>query len=269
MVTWEFSWHLLDYLEIRNAWHLAWLPVVSLLLLFCIAKRLPWPFTKHQESYRQFTVPILMVGLVLWSVFQLSSSAKASPLPWIPILNPLDLMQIIVLITVYALFDKLLPLFITKRFDLIVKNQLQTRQVVIYSVLVGAFIWANVDLLRAVHHWNGVAWQFPSLLMHDLSQTVLALFWALCGLSLSVFSSRKSNRTLWFCGAGLLVLVVLKLILVDMSAQETIERIVSFTGVGLLLVAVGYFSPLPPKKEDSGTVKPNTDNSVQSTTNEE
>jgi len=39
------------------------------------------------------------------------------------------------------------------------------------------------------------------------------------------------------------------LFLVDLSHVGTIERIVSFVGVGLLMLVIGYFSPLPPSAE--------------------
>jgi uncharacterized membrane protein len=37
--------------------------------------------------------------------------------------------------------------------------------------------------------------------------------------------------------------------LVDLSRIGSIERIVSFVGVGLLMLIVGYLSPLPPAAE--------------------
>jgi uncharacterized membrane protein len=37
---------------------------------------------------------------------------------------------------------------------------------------------------------------------------------------------------------------------VDLSSVGTIERIVSFIGVGLLMLVLGYFSPLPPVAEN-------------------
>ncbi|MBC8119662.1 MAG: DUF2339 domain-containing protein, partial [Burkholderiaceae bacterium] len=40
--------------------------------------------------------------------------------------------------------------------------------------------------------------------------------------------------------------VVVKLFFVDLSAQGTIERIVSFVGVGLLIMLIGYLAPVPP-----------------------
>jgi uncharacterized membrane protein len=109
------------------------------------------------------------------------------------------------------------------------------------------FLWMNVDLLRAVHHWGGVAWAMPEIVIADISQTVLSLFWAICGLGITFYATQKQHRKLWVYGASLLGLVVVKLFVVDLSAQETIERIVSFTGVGVLLTLVGYFSPIPPK----------------------
>jgi uncharacterized membrane protein len=38
---------------------------------------------------------------------------------------------------------------------------------------------------------------------------------------------------------------VLKLFAVDLSNAGGIERIVSFIGAGLLMVAIGYIAPLP------------------------
>jgi len=50
----------------------------------------------------------------------------------------------------------------------------------------------------------------------------------------------------------LLGLVVLKLFLVDLSGTGTVARIVSFIVVGILMLVIGYFSPMPPaKKEES------------------
>ena len=48
-------------------------------------------------------------------------------------------------------------------------------------------------------------------------------------------------------GADLMFTVVLKLLLLDLSNVGTIERIVAFVGVGLLMLVVGYFAPAPPK----------------------
>jgi uncharacterized membrane protein len=48
-------------------------------------------------------------------------------------------------------------------------------------------------------------------------------------------------------GAGLLGIVVIKLFLVDLASHGTVERIVSFVAVGLLMLIIGWFAPLPPQ----------------------
>jgi uncharacterized membrane protein len=81
----------------------------------------------------------------------------------------------------------------------------------------------------------------------DLTQTLMSLVWSVLGLVGTFYAARIKHRQLWLVSAILLAVVVLKLFVIDLSAQDTIERIVSFTGVGLLLTFVGYFSPIPPK----------------------
>jgi uncharacterized membrane protein len=53
-------------------------------------------------------------------------------------------------------------------------------------------------------------------------------------------------------GAALLAAVVLKLLLVDLSGTGTLTRIVSFIGVGVLMLVIGYVAPLPAKPEERG-----------------
>jgi uncharacterized membrane protein len=54
-------------------------------------------------------------------------------------------------------------------------------------------------------------------------------------------------------GAGLMVIVVLKLFAIDLGNTGTVARIVSFLGVGVMLLVVGYFSPVPPRQSDTSS----------------
>ncbi len=237
LVTWEASWHILDYVDFMNAWHLAWLPLSSMLTIALIMTLKIWPFSVHRNSYQRLALPMLIMAPLAWSILQLTSSANSIPLPWIPLLNPVDIIQTVIILGVLMWSDDILSalnLSTEKRF---VNN----------SLLAFIFLWMNVELLRAVHYWAGIPWEMSIILSDDISQTSLSLFWALTGLLVALYSSRKKKRTLWIIGASLLGVVVLKLFIIDLSARETIERIVSFTGVGMLLMLVGYFSPLPPK----------------------
>jgi uncharacterized membrane protein len=63
------------------------------------------------------------------------------------------------------------------------------------------------------------------------------------------WSARRAQRAAWVTGAALLALVVVKLLLVDLSGTGTVTRIVSFIGVGVLMLVIGYVAPLPGKAE--------------------
>jgi uncharacterized membrane protein len=89
------------------------------------------------------------------------------------------------------------------------------------------------------------------MLESTLVQSALSIFWAFLALTTMLIATRFRARAVWLTGAVLLVAVVIKLFLVDLSSIGTIERIVSFVGVGLLMLILGYFSPLPPAAEDS------------------
>ncbi len=70
-------------------------------------------------------------------------------------------------------------------------------------------------------------------------------------LALMLTAHRRLQRTLWMGGAGLLGLTVLKLLLIDLSNRGGGERIVTFIGVGVIMLVIGYFAPLPPAQQPS------------------
>ena len=45
-----------------------------------------------------------------------------------------------------------------------------------------------------------------------------------------------------------MAVVVVKLFLIDLTNIGGIERIVSFIGVGLLMLVIGFVAPLPPRE---------------------
>jgi uncharacterized membrane protein len=80
-------------------------------------------------------------------------------------------------------------------------------------------------------------------------QASFSILWTLLALGAMVVATRRALRPVWLAGAALMGVVVVKLFLVDLSGIGTVERIVSFIGVGLLMLVIGYFSPVPPKQE--------------------
>ncbi len=66
-----------------------------------------------------------------------------------------------------------------------------------------------------------------------------------------IFGARRQKRWVWMVGTGLMVIVVIKLFMIDLGNTGTVARIVSFLGVGALLLVVGYFAPAPPKEANA------------------
>ena len=67
------------------------------------------------------------------------------------------------------------------------------------------------------------------------------------GFAAMWWGAKKFRRGIWLTGTALMAMVVAKLFLVDLGNTATIARIVSFLGVGVLLLVVGYLAPAPPK----------------------
>ena len=114
-------------------------------------------------------------------------------------------------------------------------------------------IWLNAALCRTLHHWAGVPFDFDSLMQSTLVQTALSIFWTVLALTTMLTATRRASRSVWLTGAILLAVTIVKLFVVDLSRVGTIERIVSFVGVGLLTLVIGYFSPLPPAAKEHRT----------------
>ena len=75
--------------------------------------------------------------------------------------------------------------------------------------------------------------------------------WTLIALGLMIGGHLRRRREVWLIGAALIAVVVAKLFFVELSNRGGLARIVSFIGVGGLLLVVGYFAPLPPKRVET------------------
>jgi uncharacterized membrane protein len=180
----------------------------------------------------------------------LSSDGDPSPLPYVPVLNPLDITAGITLLAVFVW-----ELHIKGKFPRVKEFMTSPPWTGAYPIAYGltVFVWMSTTLARTWHHWGGIAFSFPGLFRSMAFQASLSILWSLTALCVMVFSTRRALRRLWMAGAGLLGVTVVKLFLVDLSKSGTLGRVVSFISVGILILVVGYFSPVPPRtKEEAG-----------------
>lgn len=115
------------------------------------------------------------------------------------------------------------------------------------ALLALSFWWLNGILLRALAWYGEVPWSAETLWHSRLIQTCFALFWMLAALVVMLRATRRCSRREWLCGSVLLGIVIVKLMLVDSARGGGLARAVTFIGVAILVLIVGYFSPLPPK----------------------
>jgi uncharacterized membrane protein len=241
---WEFAWQIDRAVEGKRVWPLiAWavVPAVVLAVLTASPARRTWPVSKHEKSYLLYGAVPLAAFLAAWTIFaNLTSNGDPAPLPYVPLLNPLDIAQALVFVLVaYWL--------LTLRALGYVEKQGPT-PTALYALFGGAtFIWANGVLLRTLHHWADVPFQLDAMLRSVLVQAAFSIFWSILALAIMIFATRRALRELWIAGAALMGVVVIKLFLVELSHVGTVERIVSFIGVGIFLLVIGYFSPVPPR----------------------
>ncbi|NQA46878.1 DUF2339 domain-containing protein, partial [Pseudomonas aeruginosa] len=231
--------------EQYNAWRwLGWALVPSAYLLLVAGGRsLPWPLRDFPREYRLLAaapVALLLLGW-FWSANLLSDGA-AEPLPYLPLANPLELGLLIVLFALYRWSDASLASLVDGNASARLGRQ----------ALAGASLFALLTLAvcRAAHHLAGVPFQADALAASMLVQAGLSLVWTLCALGLTIAGTRLGRRDLWMVGAALVGVVVVKLFFVELGNSGSLERIISFIGVGVLLLVVGYFSPLPPRRAE-------------------
>jgi uncharacterized membrane protein len=180
---------------------------------------------------------ILAGFLVGWIMAGCLHEGSPAPLSFLPIINPLELAQI-------AAF-----LLIAKWYHVNRAEAAQYRTVLFSVFAAVVFVWLNAVIARATHVFARVPFDGSSIWHSAIFQSVASIVWTLTALAVVIFAVRVQSRRVWFTGAGLVGIVVFKLFTVDLVDIGTLARIFSFLGVGVLLLVVGYFSPLPPQRK--------------------
>ena len=83
---------------------------------------------------------------------------------------------------------------------------------------------------------SGTALDSALLSAHQQGQMVLSVFWALVGLGTVVVGLRRDQDVVRVAGLAVLGLSVTKVFLLDLATLTSLYRVVSFIGLGLLLL---------------------------------
>lgn len=222
-------------------------PSLVMLMVTLHGDRILWPVVRHRQPYLVWANAGICVFLGFWALFTLLEAGDPAPLPYFPILNPIDLTMVFAFLTVFLWVRHLRSQFAS------IEQRLEAppmKWVVpsVYGVMV--FLWLNTILARTLHHWGGVAFSARGFMESMLFQAGLSILWSVTALCIMVCATNRRMRALWMVGAGLLGVTVVKLFLMDLARSGTLGRVVSFITVGVLILVVGYFSPVPPRRNE-------------------
>ena len=219
------------------AW-LGWLAVPAALLLVLTRPTAAtiWPVRAAPAAYRTVAGGVLAGGLLWWTlIVNVSSDGTALPLPYVPFVSPLDL----------GVGVALLAAWMWARGDAGRAGLGGGVAATPWLFAAVGFVWQNAIMVRGFHHHGGVPFDVDVMFASQAVQTGFTLLWAVLALIVMWLAVRRSSRAPWMAGAGLLGLVIVKLLAVDLAASETVTRIISFIGVGVLMLVIGFVAPLP------------------------
>lgn len=242
ILAWEISWQV--EFHAAGVWPvLAW-GLVPALLLGLISRKQPaprWPLLRFIDVYRLLGAVPLAIAVCAWIVVvNLGNSGDPMWLPYFPLLNPLDISVGLCLLALGLWWTSLDEQQRGRvwQFD---------ERALIAIVAAIVFLWLNAALIRALHHNWGAPITLHGIMFSTFVQAALSIFWGVLGFIAMTVAARKKWRYAWMVGGVLMIVVVAKLFLVDLSSIGTVARIASFLSVGLLLLVTGYLAPLPPR----------------------
>ena len=199
-----------------------------------------WPLDTNTRSARTPLLGSLAVVMGIAWLIGLFEEGRPTPLPYLPVFNPLELAQIAWLVLL-ALWFRQAQAEGTVYLD--AERRMRT-------LAVAGTVLLTTITLRGVHFLGGVSWSLD-MASSPLAQSALSVVWTLAGILAMLVGKRRSSRAVWFGGAALMALVLVKLMLIDRQFLNDLSAIVGVLVVGILLVAVGYFAPVPPKVADA------------------
>lgn len=99
------------------------------------------------------------------------------------------------------------------------------------------FLWATLSVRRFWQGTNIADWKgfLPG------ETYTYSVVWLIIGVGLLVLGSRLNAKSIRLASAGLVLIAVLKVFLIDMSNLEGILRALSFIGLGAVLIGIGLF----------------------------
>jgi uncharacterized membrane protein len=235
----EFG-HLADaHLQLGYIWTTlaALAPFAALFWLVLVrAGAVRWPDDLAAERTRKATLAGIAAILGLAWLAGVFVEGDPQPLPYVPVFNPLELAQLGFLMLLLAWYRRA-----AAEGGTVFTAEQRARLLAAAGVLLLTAI-----TLRAAHFLGDVPWS-EELWQSALAQAALSIVWTIAGIAAMLLGKQRGSRAVWLGGALLMAVVIAKLLLIDRAHLHDLAAIVGVLVVGVLLVAVGYFAPAPPR----------------------
>jgi len=251
-------WIIFAWLYYEVSWALSFLPwgfevikwsiltaITGVIILgfFVLNKYRRFPIQLYRVQYWQIGLLPLGLYLLFQLVTGLYSNGKIIYWTYVPFINPLEETAAFAIMIVAVWLNKL----VTSQTQPYQAQAIKSLQLTRLLVITLVFLWVNSIILRSLSEWLDIPWSFYSLWHNNIVQVVLSLTWTVISVVLVAVAHRYLLRYIWFIGAILQAIVVIKLVLVDSIELDGLMRAFVFIGVALLMLVIGYLAPLPPK----------------------
>lgn len=138
-----------------------------------------------------------------------------------PLANAVIWVQLLMVVVIILL---LIPRVVGREVDLIWPAATFSRMLNMASLAAGIGV-LSIEILRKPADWA------------DMAVTIL---WALCALALILFGMKRRSAAHRYFGLVLFALTTVKVLFVDSSDLDGLERIIAFMGTGILLLALSF-----------------------------
>ncbi len=197
-----------------------------------------FPLDTAAEGHRPLLLGSWALVLGIAALCGLLAEGRATPLPYIPVFNPLELAQLLLLLLLLNWY---------RQASIEGTATLSAEQRARMLALLGFLLLTSITL-RSVHFFTNAPWS-EALFDSTIAQAGLSVVWSLAGIIAMVIGARRGSRGVWIGGASLMGVVIVKLILIDRHHLHDLPAILGTLAVGLLLLIVGYFAPVPPRRD--------------------
>lgn len=195
------------------------------------------PLEEHADALRTHLMGSLAIVLGLAWFVALFAEGVPAPLPYLPVLNPLELASLTYVLLLGAWYAQA-EAEGTAYFD---RKQRGT------LLALASFALLTSMVLRGVHFLGDVPWSHR-MFSSALAQAAMSIAWSIAGVITILIGHRRASRPVWIAGAALFGLVIVKLVLVDWHHLNDLSAILALFALGGLLFVVGYFAPAPPSE---------------------